>query len=570
MNLKTLACVVLLTSACSDNLPPLGDADGFMARLDGNQPTDGPTQSTGDGPTTPGDLAPNDPGPTFNFTKPTGPTVHNTIPLDFTVTDTVNAVDPNSVKVGILSFMDTKEVTIALVPGSMPLHYTGTIDLTKYTPPLVGTVLVRAQAASMSGAVGNGSVQVTVDNNGPDIVFETPAPGAFVGGVVQLKISVSDPSGVNDGTVKVIFGNPNMPGTMVIPLQRAVPSMPDFVAVFDFHVLGKSYVSPQMSAYAEDTYGNSSLVAEEIIVDNSTPEANLDPPNVRVNELVSGVYQCSREFDPVGADSADDAFAYPQIITLRARLEDRGNTAPGLRVERWSGVDASTVELLVLPTTSSSGQLLVDTDNDGICDEANPLLQPVTMLSGTNEVLALAMAQLQSAGTPDYRSDPSNPAPIPGVCDVYGSVTATTAPNALCAATVPSYTYAPRYGLDTPESVVWSLPPVGTAQTSCVGLQFDSNNVPEGPACVAVRAVDNAGNVGISPPLRVCVCHGDAGSCAACSAWPKQGSAPFATPPDCTGVYDKMTNTVAAGSKCTPPVSDFVDHEFQGGVMPQL
>jgi hypothetical protein len=49
------------------------------------------------------------------------------------------------------------------------------------------------------------------------------------------------------------------------------------------------------------------------------------------------------------------------------------------------------------------------------------------------------------------------------------------------------------------------MPPVDTLR--CVGDYWDWRQaIPNGgPVCVAVRAEDTLGNVGVSPPLRVCL-----------------------------------------------------------------
>jgi hypothetical protein len=101
------------------------------------------------------------------------------------------------------------------------------------------------------------------------------------------------------------------------------------------------------------------------------------------------------------------------------------------------------------------------------------------------------------------------------------------------------------YGLTYTENklpAIWTIPPVTTTPSGCLGLQFDTlNSLPEGPACAAVTAVDVAGNPSVSAPLRVCIDRGGA----ACASWPTSSL------PDCTGTYNKTTNMVSP-APCTP------------------
>jgi hypothetical protein len=544
----------LLVPACSDShmlLQPIGD--GGLPGTDGSAPGDA-APPVPDGPPASSDAA-GDHGPVITFLKPTVPTAHGTIAYEFTATDANDPVDTSTVKVWIVTPGEPGAPTPTLV-GPNPARFAGTIDLTKYNPPLVGSVLVNASVASMSvggmaGIVGTGSVPITIDNDGPTIVFENPLAGQFVGGTVTIKVSVTDISGVDD--MAGVFALVGGAGGTSVPLKRVTPSMPDFVGVFDFHSLGTGYALPTLGAHAVDTFGNATDASEEIVVDNVPPLSELDPPSMRVSKLASGVTQCSTVFDPVGLDSANDGFAYPQVITLRARIEDGGNNPPGLAVVRISAVDPANVNLLVMPAGGSA--LVVDTDGDGSCDEINPNLVPVsTSISGSNQVLTLPMAAMAAGGgAPDYEADPG-PEPA-GVCGQFGDGS-TAPPVELCPAANTPMTFALPY-TDVPLPAIWTLPPVANTLDGCTGLQFDSHNVPEGPACIAVRAVDNAGNVGVSKPLRVCISHGQAGSAAACAGWPTAGypkapSGPaFASPPDCSGVYNKTTMMVSGS--CTTP-----------------
>jgi hypothetical protein len=60
------------------------------------------------------------------------------------------------------------------------------------------------------------------------------------------------------------------------------------------------------------------------------------------------------------------------------------------------------------------------------------------------------------------------------------------------------------HALDLKESVIYTLP--NAPGLECTGTVLDlSANLPNGWICLAARAEDNAGNVGISAPIRVCL-----------------------------------------------------------------
>ena len=84
-----------------------------------------------------------------------------------------------------------------------------------------------------------------------------------------------------------------------------------------------------------------------------------------------------------------DGCAVPQVFDLRARIEDAGNRAEGLKHPPTAGVDPGTTGLYVLDDTAQP--LVVDADGDGVCDAINPRLVPTTTPPvQSNQVLAVA------------------------------------------------------------------------------------------------------------------------------------------------------------------------------------
>ena len=118
----------------------------------------------------------------------------------------------------------------------------------------------------------------------------------------------------------------------------------------------------------------------------------LDPPVIRISRTSNNVLECTQTFDPVGTESANDLAVVPQVVALKARIEDHANTAPGLLVSRHSGLDKDSIFLYVMPATvpgtNTPQALNVDADGDAghNCDSINPLVTPVsTMITSANQ-----------------------------------------------------------------------------------------------------------------------------------------------------------------------------------------
>jgi hypothetical protein len=257
---------------------------------------------------------------------------------------------------------------------------------------------------------------------------------------------------------------------------------------------------------------------------------------------------CSQLFDPLG-EAANDGDQVDQLVTLRARVEDRGNWAPGINVNRFAGIDPSSVMLYAVPATAQQA-LVVDLDGDGTCDDVNPLLIPTTSITMSNEALALGMAPIAVSGAADYTSGGAVPPALQcphadgsPCCDTMGDPAGQTPPP-LCLAVNGLKLTVGFYYDENKDPALWTLPPVANTSTNCAGFQLDTQNrLGEGPACVAVRATDQVGNANVSPPLRVCI----KGSQNLCTTF-------VAGNYNCTGTLDKTTSppTVNPNKHCTP------------------
>ena len=504
-----------------------------------------------------------DHGPTITFYQPMAASARGTVSVEFTADDPLHPITSVSqVQAGIRTAND---ITLTQVPGAVPFRVAATVDIAnnpKYNPPLDGIQIITATATNSAGTVAKAQRQFTVDNQGPDINITNPPAGSFVGGVVEITADITDESKVNDATAVAVFGG----NVASVPLTRLKGDT--FHGYFDVRSLGTSYVLPELSVRADDLLGNHAEQGQEIIVDNTRPFMTMDPSlQVRVAQQdKDGVWECTRLFPPLGPEAMPPGYpVLQQMMTLRARIEDHGNSAPGLLTERLSGIDADSVELFVMPDDGEA--LAVDTDSDGLCDDVNPKLIPTTQLTGSGQVLAFQMVPMAFGGAGDYRFDAAHtPTTLGGTCTAgttdcppagcgYVGDPGATLPGVLCPNVGTLMTYVLPY-VDV-VSPIWTLPPVNA--TECVGFQVDAlNSNLEGPACAVARATDKAGNTNVSYPLHICIDRGGG----LCSGF-------VADPTHCTGVYDKLTQTVPNGSTCAEPP----DHDVGGtrqGTFPKL
>jgi hypothetical protein len=516
-----------------------------------------------------------DHGPVITFLQPTMATAHASVTVELLVNDTLHPVtDPTAVSAYIRKAGD---ITLKQEMGATPMRLSALVDFSKFTPPLDGQQLITATATNPNGTTTHATKQFIVDNSGPKIVIMTPPPDKFVGGVTLVQAMIDDDySGVSDVSVLAVFGNDPMHNA--VPLTRMAPGSDVFQGYFDVRSLGRDYVLPELSVTAADTLGNSSQLGEEIIVDNTPPRITMDAKiQMYVSQPVAGgAHECSHPFSPLGPFTPDppevvyDGALVQQVFGVRARIEDHGNFAPGLAVERYSGVSKPSVFLYAIPDNRMT-PLAVDTDGNGVCDNVNPLLIPSsTGVTSPGQAFSLQLVPLTAGpGTADFRGPftaPSNPAPI-GQCDLFGDSGVTSPPNPLCTRGGTGLTIVIPYPDPNNLSPIWSIPPVDASGTgfNCVGYQLDSANLlPEGPTCIVTVATDNTGNTNVSAPLHICIDRHSGGSLPGstdmasnpCAGW--NTSSP---PTTCTGVFDKTQMKIVNGT-CTPEPS-FVSGEVR-------
>jgi hypothetical protein len=447
---------------------------------------------------------------------------------------------------------------LTLQPAGAANQFRAPVDLTK--PALTGDQLFSVSATDDKGSRSEVRFVFNVDVDGPVISGTTPVAGQIVGGVIKIAATISDGAGLDLSSLQVLIGDKTNP-------QFRLPLMLDgagvYSVLFDTKALtgcksgataSLCIIFPTLSFRASDTLGNDSTVSYEIAVDNRPPIADLVPPEIRVSKydlapLIDGGppepgLSCSHSFDPLSkniaaGDMPNDNCVVPQVFDLRARIEDDGNGASGLKGTPISLVDPNATAMYVLEDVSQP--LVVDSDGDGVCDAINPNLTPTTMpLTGPRQVLKLDMRPVPPAGDGNYTADPTVPMPecIPGHTP--------NAPLDICHREEP--TVAITYAAGQP--AIWAIQPIAPDNPGyCFGGQFDTlaNNVTEnGWKCIAVATADKNGNTSVSAPIRVYVRYQSNSFCVSpATLTPTPGPAPT-----CTGTYNRTTGTATAGA-CT-------------------
>jgi hypothetical protein len=456
-------------------------------------------------------------------------------PIDVTISDALfGPVSDVQMKVG------QHTVAFAGPGGASGNQYTATLDFASYMPALEGEQILTVRARNRNGTEAVVTRKFVSDSKGPAITEARPKDGELVGNVVTIQAEVRDPAGVLASSVVAVFANG--PGTeYTIALNAPAPGTtpPVYSAIFDTRLLpfGENALYPTLSFRASDNLGNESLLSNVVWLDNRPPLAELDPPEMRMlakNE--ANVLACSWPFDPVGPDAADDLDIVPQIVDVRARVEDQGNQPlsgspnyipiAGVDVTQLLILDDTTQPLVVNTNPVAKGNKKADT----LCDAINPLLVPTTRPMTSKDALLITLFPVAPVGAPDLTNWGGLLIGDDGSC--YGGGN-TKMPEPACEVTYNSAKAKWRIMssngatfIDLHSEIVrlfpgyagtgagllpsvWTIPKQesGSANLLCGGTQLDTlaNFVNDGWACMAIFASDKLGNKQVSKPFRLCV-----------------------------------------------------------------
>lgn len=499
---------------------PSGAADEWMATLDLASFANGPitlgcsAADLADPPRVNSDQVATflDLGPLITVVSPTeGASYGNQVDVAFMVAaqpvaddDDLAAVDQVTARVG--------STELDLTPTGGGSYFTTLVfDDDAFVPPLDGEVAVVISAANgRTPEPVSRSVELTfvADSDGPVIELQAPAPAELVSGFMTIRARVTDTAGIATVLARVA----NSFEIELTPVGGDV-----YRASFDTRQLSRSWVFPLVEVIARDAVGNESAIGRVVALDNRAPFVAMDSPPMRQAIcLTGGVCEpddprmCSRLFDPVGDDAVDDGEKVGALMELRVRAEDLGNgaLAPSGVVIPLGGVDPAAVDLFILDDSDMA--LVVDSDGDGVCDALNPLIEPVTVPSGSNEAAVISMVAIPPEGDAWFVASPEGYGTTPGIDDdlcVTPEPPDDAPPGPLCDSSPLTRAIAAESGDDASTPAIFTIPPAEDPQ--CTGNAFDApaSNVADGWACAVAFASDTLGNVGLSPPLRFCVDH---------------------------------------------------------------
>jgi hypothetical protein len=399
---------------------------------------------------------------------------------------------------------------------SQPGLYTASINFNdkKRFPmaPTTSAVVVSAESSrTPKAATRRERVDINLDAEGPAISVASPMNLSIVRGDVVLTVNVSDPSGIKPDS---LTGAINVD---LFPLVDWTGGGSSFSTRFDTRQFGTTLTQLTINIRVSDSVGNESTVAHVLRLDNVPPTISLDPPPIReVNGGDSNNQLCSAKFDPVGTDAVSDLELVSVSSLYRVMVVEDTNHSPGGLLDYVAGVKSSSVVLFAQGDPSIP--LLIDTNKDGTCDEINS--------KDSANTIQIPLLPLTVRGSAYYSNMPDlTDAEKNGTYECKAG-TATTPPNTLCALTEMTRAIPQPIG-GNPPAIYAFAPTNGSGPVeACEGDTWELQpSVGNGWACLAARVEDNIGNVGVSPPIRVCV-------------WDGTGSAPCdpmnETPPDCT------------------------------------
>ncbi|MBI4509408.1 MAG: hypothetical protein HY698_07205 [Deltaproteobacteria bacterium] len=475
-------------------------------------------------------------GPLITILSPANKSsFHGNIRVDFVVT-------PSPIMQGdTLAGLATEGVHAYISAQEIPVNdngngsYSALIradDEQLFGSPLNGEVRFTVTAQNKRGNIAMKATSFNVDNDGPVITILKPGVGDLVGGTFLVEATIADATSAVDERSAVAamrYGPTELAAAEMVVTDgkyRAFFYSSELRRKAEERLPGVQLVFPTITVRARDVPGNESVVGRQVALDYTPPVASLDTGHVReaIDNLATKQTLCSWLFDPLGDDALNDRQLAYQVSAVRARVEDRGNigaiTTSHNQIPR-AFVKMSGVQLFVLDhTDEGSGTvgdaLVVDTDGDGRCDEINPMVSPTTFPRKDTDAVVIDLGGINTNGRSYYQLEPQ-PAPgkvpydydiYPAYVDCQGSIDSSI-PFRLTPSSGLQRTLQMVDGgeLHKTDPAIFSIPPMNT--TYPLGWSFDSvaNGIEDGWACLAVRAEDNLGNVGVSAPIRVCFDH---------------------------------------------------------------
>lgn len=348
-------------------------------------------------------------------------------------------------------------------------------------------------------ATGTASSVVFVDADGPIISVTSPHSADVVGGIVTVKFSVVDTgSNVNDDSVSVSIGTKSHAYNDDVLKWKHTPGTGVFEYSFDSRDKAEvtSDVQATITVRAADNVGNLAKdFAVPVYLDNKGPQVDLDPLNVRV--INPQTKNCSKSFDPVGTRVPNDKAQTGGYDTFRALVWEQTEVGNPNSPLFFAGTNDKSVRLFIRRPDDATALLInAQSPGTGVCNEIKD-----NGISGESiELKPLP----RDAGTPVFDGN-KNLAPADDSICQYPAI---TAPLNLCNNNSDMSKVVARTKDDLYETAIYAFSPASDpVATACTGQPWNYTDpaAVDGWVCMAVRAEDKLGNVGISPPLRVCL-----------------------------------------------------------------
>jgi hypothetical protein len=462
-----------------------------------------------------------DHGPDITRTSPEVDSAHplGSLEVEFSVEEAPLAAGDKKATVSTAALavnglsVDLKDAEDSAKPGHYKLHV-NLADADLFPTKVNGSIAISITATNARDVTNTDTYHFVVDSEGPTIEITAPKDSEIIGGNRLLEFTIEDTgAGVNKDSVVVtvnqdmhVFDNKGLwtekDGKYTFSLDSA-------------NITGAT-IQINVNVRADDLAGNPAAGASgTYYLDTVPPGVDMDPPKLQEVKTSGTDILCSLPFDPLG-NVTNDLQVIQGFARIRAIAWDYTNGGPGQALVHFAGVAPSTVKLYVQGKPDDG--LLTDEDGDGACDDVDTTL-PIKDLHPVDPEGSSAYLQTSP--------------PISGVCT---SSQDSSVPTKLCGGTSDLMRVIQHEQAAGPaEPVVYAIPAQdGNCDPSDLQLSSMPGVTKNGWVCLAVRALDRTGNVGVSAPLRVCLSDPSLGAAPPCAASSVQ-------PPSCT-------------RKCTPPL----------------
>ena len=352
-----------------------------------------------------------------------------------------------------------------------------------------GTVRVDIVAKNKrkpEAARANSGYNVKVDDEGPTIKVVRPADNSIVGNVLELVFTVEDDlSGVDQESIIVKVNSSDEATFQYVPGDsRWSLTAEGFTLVVDRSEIDGSIAKPYIQLFASDKVGNTAEQSFHVYIDDKAPIIDLSPPPLQTRiPIANDVYCSDAPFDVLGDAVRDQANVSSAAASVfRAAVWDLTNHAQGQIEDQYAGIQQGSVALYL------QKDLQVPLF---VVDGPTKVGKACTRLD-TQGTAYIRLDALAVGGRPRYEHDCSSPA-------------TTREQTAHFCNDLSDLTFVPKHAYNE-EQVLYGVEP--NASVACTGDSVELSSMLRnhtGWVCLGAQVSDNAGNVGISQPLRVCI-----------------------------------------------------------------